>query len=314
MKKQLANIAITGITVTGVLLAANKLIDMFSTMNDSLSTETGKFFKWEYGNIYYTKTGKGKPLLLIHDLTVCSSAYEWNRVVRKLSRSYTVYTLDLLGCGRSEKPNITYTNSLYVQLVNDFIRKVIGARANVVATGLSFSFVVMACQMYPEYFEKIIGVSPCDIYDLTRKPGKRRNALKYILESPVIGTFLFNMDTSYKHIAGKASRDCYFKKHLISDDMIRSCYKAAKNGHGQGKYLMASIRSRYTNTNIIPAVEKINNSIFLIGGREHPFINDIIDEYKAHNPAIEDAYISNTNQLPQMESPDKFVKLIRIIL
>lgn len=314
MKKRLANIAITGITITGVLITANKVIDMLSTMNDSLPTEMGKFFKWEYGNIYYTKTGKGKPLLLIHDLTVCSSAYEWNRVVRRLSHYYTVYTLDLLGCGRSDKPNLTYTNALYVQLVNDFIRKVIGSRSNVVATGLSFSFVVMACQMNPEYFGKIIGVSPCDIYDLTKKPGKSRNALKYILESPVIGTFLYNMDTSRKHIAGKTSRDFYFKKYLVSDEMIRSSYKAAKNGHGQGKYLMASIKSRYTNTNIIPAIEKINHSIFLIGGREHPFINDIIDEYKAHNPAIEDAYISNTNQLPQMESPDKFVKLLKIIL
>ena len=57
------------------------------------------------GNIYYTKCGSGKPLLLIHDLHFASSGYEWESIREQLSRSYTVYTLDLLGCGRSEKPN-----------------------------------------------------------------------------------------------------------------------------------------------------------------------------------------------------------------
>ena len=50
-------------------------------------------------------------------------------------RKNTVYTLDLLGCGKSDKPNFTYTNFLYVQLVTDFINNVIGEKADVIVTG-----------------------------------------------------------------------------------------------------------------------------------------------------------------------------------
>ncbi len=129
-----------------------------------------------------------------------------------------------------------------------------------------------------------------------------------------MGTFLYNMETNKKRITNQICRDYYYKSHLVSEDQIYSYYKGSKASHSHGKYLYASIKSYYTNINIIPAIEKINNSICLIGGREQPFIHDIMDEYHAHNSSIEEAYISNTSYLPQMESPEKFVELLQILL
>ena len=66
-----------------------------------------------------------------------------------------VYTIDLLGCGRSEKLNMTYTNYLYVQLISDFIKSEIGHRVNVIATGEAASIPVMACANNPELFDPV---------------------------------------------------------------------------------------------------------------------------------------------------------------
>ncbi len=74
-----------------------------------------------------------------------SSGVEWKKVAAILAEKHTVYTVDLLGCGRSEKPNITYTNFLYVQMLTDFIKHIIGEKADVVATGESVAIAVMAC-------------------------------------------------------------------------------------------------------------------------------------------------------------------------
>ena len=58
--------------------------------------------------------------------------------------------MDLLGCGCSDRPKITYTNFLYVQLITDFIKAVIKQPTDVLTSGLSGSFAVMACKMmYP---------------------------------------------------------------------------------------------------------------------------------------------------------------------
>ena len=75
-----------------------------------------------FGDIFYTKKGHGTPLLLIHDLKCAASAAEWDSIIDSLAENHTVYALDLLGCGRSEKPKMTYTNYIYVQLINNFIK------------------------------------------------------------------------------------------------------------------------------------------------------------------------------------------------
>ncbi len=122
------------------------------------------------------------------------------------------------------------------------------------------------------------------------------------------------MDTSRTRIAGTARRRYFYKNHMVPDSVVDAYYNAAKKEDGRGKYLMASIRSSYTNINIIPAIQKINNSICLIGGRMNPLIMDIIDEYQAYNPSIEAAYIAGTNYLPQLEMPVRFTELLGIVL
>lgn len=314
MKKHIKNFVLLTAIVSTLILIANKLISIFSNMRDNLPFGGGKYYNWKYGDIYYTKTGKGKPVLLIHDLDPSSSSYEWNKVIKKLSTTNTVYALDLLGCGRSDKPNVTYTNYLFVQLLNDFIREIIGEKTDIIATGDSFSFVIMGCQMEEKYYNKLIGVTPTDLYELAKTPGKRNNMLKFVMEAPVIGTFIYNLTESKNHIIDTMTNDYFYKGHLVSPQLINAYYQGAHMEDGKGKYLLASIKSYYTNINIVPALKKINNSICLIGGKEHPFIDDVIEDYKRFNPAVEDAYISNTSCLPQLESPDKFVELINILL
>lgn len=314
MKKHIKNFVLLTAIVSVLIVITNKLINIISNLKDDLPIGGGKYYKWKYGNIYYTKNGKGKPVLLIHDLDVTSSSYEWNRVIKKLSVNNTVYAIDLLGCGRSDKPNLTYTNYLYVQLINDFIKNIIEKRTDVIATGDSLSFVIMGCQMEPEFYNKLIGITPTDLYELAKSPGKRKNLLKFAIELPVLGTFIYNLAERKNQIIDMMVNDYFYKGHLVSTQIINAYYQAAHNGNGNGRYLLASIKSYYTNINIVSALKKINNSICLIGGKEHPFISEVIDDYKKFNPSIEDAYISNTSCLPQLESPEKFVNLINIII
>ena len=88
--------------------------------------------------------------------------------------------IDLPGCGRSDKLNITYTNYMFVQLVQDFIKHVIGEKSSIIATGESCSFVVGACQTDPSLIDEMIFVNPKDIKELGLIPGKRSKTLTWI--------------------------------------------------------------------------------------------------------------------------------------
>ena len=108
----------------------NKVIHYTASSKNLTSSYSGNYYKWRYGNIFYTKQGHGEPILLIHDLNPSSSSYEWTRIIKKLEKNYTVYTIDLLGCGHSDKPEIIYSTYLFVRLLADFTKEIIRGDIN----------------------------------------------------------------------------------------------------------------------------------------------------------------------------------------
>jgi len=313
MKKYFRNFLLLSTLTTASIYAINKAISISSTIKNILKTDNGRFYEWRYGNIFYTKQGKGSPLLLIHDLNPADSNYEWSKTINQLSKSHTVYAVDLLGCGRSDKPNLTYTNFLYVQLVNDFIKNVIGEKTDIIAMGDSSSFSIMACNMSPEYFKKIILVNPTDINKLCAIPSKRKNVLKLLIDAPIIGTLIYNIVYSNKNIYNTFFKDYYYKNHLISTKMIDTFYESAHINNSRGKYLLSSIKANYTNINISHALKKINHSIFVLCSKENDQKN-IVDSYMELNPSIEFSYISDSKYVPQLESPKQFIDHVLLFL
>jgi hypothetical protein len=181
MKKNIKHFFLLTALAAGTIHFVNRFINMTADIKNILKAENGNFYDWKNGQIYYTKRGSGSPLLLIHDLNPVSSSYEWCKVIRKLEKKHTVYTLDLLGCGRSAKPYLTYTNYLYVQLVTDFIQNVIGEKTDIIASNESISFVTLACNMNKDLANSIIAINPTSLKELHITTDKYASVCKTIL-------------------------------------------------------------------------------------------------------------------------------------
>ena len=288
----------------------NKAIKISATSKNVLNDPESLCYKWRLGNIHYTKSGNGKPLLLIHDLTPASSGYEWTPLVNKLSESYTVYTIDLLGCGRSEKPNLTYTNYLYVQLLSDFIKSEIGHRTDVITTGASAALVTMACGNSPELFDRLMFINPDSLLSCSQVSGKHAKLYKFLLDLPIAGTLLYHIATSRQALTEEFKANYFYNPYTVKGSTLDAYYEAAHLGESP-KSIYASVRCHYTKCNIINALKKIDNSIYLLGGDAIEFMEDRLNEYKEYNPAIEFALIHNTKQLPQLEKPVEVLKEIQ---
>ena len=215
MKNKLKSCAILATLGAITIHLINKTLIEMATKDSLLNSSEGNYYDWRFGKIYYRKQGNGKPLLLLHDLDAESSGVEWKKVAAILAEKHTVYTVDLLGCGRSEKPNITYTNFLYVQMLTDFIKHIIGEKADVVATGESAAIAVMACGNDENVIGKICMVNPLSLTELAKCPNKRTKTLKFLIEIPIIGTLLYNIIHSREAIDEK-----FVDKYLYDEDAI----------------------------------------------------------------------------------------------
>lgn len=312
MKKNLKQFCLLTGLASGAIYGINKLIDTTSGIHKLLNETTGYFFEWRYGNIFYTKHGAGSPLLLIHDLYPASSSYEWNRMIKKLEKEHTVYTIDLLGCGRSDKPNLTYTNYMYVQLVTDFVKKVIKEKTDVIATGESVSFTLMAANMDETIFNRLFFISPPSLESIQKNPNNRTIFVKKLLEFPVIGTFFYNLKMTQENIKYLFEEKYFYKSSRASAKLKDVYYEAAHTKHSGGRFLFGSIFSNYTNINIIPALKKVENQIYLIGSRNSDESVRILDSYAKFDENIETAVLSNCKKLPQLEEPEKLYKALQM--
>lgn len=314
MKKNIKHFLILTGLATGTIHLANRFIDITAQMKNILKSQNGNFYDWKNGKIFYTKCGTGSPILLIHELNPISSSYEWCRLVKKLEKTHTVYTLDLLGCGCSDKPYLTYTNYLYVQLITDFIQNIIGEKTDVITTSNAVSFAVLAQNMNKNLIKHIIAINPPTLHSFEHTPDKFSTVKKGLLELPVIGTFIYNLRTHETNIAA-VLRDKYFcKPQLVSSKMLDAYYEAAHMQNSHGKYLMASMEAHYTENPITHALQKLDIPLYVIESRSIPDAVSIADSYTNKNHLIEAAYISNAGLVPQLEVPDKLLSIINIFL
>lgn len=314
MKKNIKHFFLLTALAAGTIHLLNRFVDMTAEMKNILKSQNGDYYDWKNGKIFYTKRGTGSPVLLIHELNPISSSYEWCRIVKKLEKTHTVYTIDLLGCGRSDKPYLTYTNYLYVQLLTDFIHNVIGESPDVITTNTSISFAILAQNMDKNLIRRIIAINPPALNSFEQTPDQFASVKKTLLELPIIGTFIYNVRTHETNIA-KILRETYFcRPQLVSSKMLDAYYEAAHMNKSHGKYLMASIEGHYTDNGIVHALKKLDIPLFIIESRNMPNAVEIADSYARKNSCVETAYISNAGLVPQLEVPDKLLSIVHMFL
>lgn len=85
------------------------------------------FWTWRGHKVHYVVQGQGPPIVLIHGFG--ASAFHWRYNIPELAKTHTVYAMDLLGFGWSEKALIEYDALLWRDQVADFVKEVVGKPA-----------------------------------------------------------------------------------------------------------------------------------------------------------------------------------------
>lgn len=308
----------TFLMLAGLTTATIHILNRFeykrSTENNFLRTTPGKYYDWRFGKIRYIKKGSGSPVLLLHDLTAGSSLYEYHRILGSLSKTHEVYALDFLGYGLSDKPDMTYTNYLYVQLITDFIKNVIGKKTDVICSGDAAPIAILSCHNEKDIIDKVVTINPQSLYELNKIPSKRTKLLKMLLAAPVFGTFAFNLYTSKNAIEKKFKEEYFYQAASVKQEYILNYWESAHTSDYLSKFSYSSYLGKYTNANIIHALKEVNNSIYIIAGKHKEDIVTTVDNYEYYNNAIESVYIENAKGLPQLETPNEVLAHILTFL
>ena len=183
-------ILLTGGTSLAAAAAFNAIASRGVQPLESLLGGEEGWFEWRRHRIAYTRHGQGggTPLLLVHGIYAGAWSYEWRHNVDALAERHTVYTIDLLGFGRSDRPGIKYTAVLYQQLVADFVTKVVGGPCLLVASSLSGAHAVSAAARDAATFPALVLTVPTGIAQLRADPTLTGEGPRLLVELPPLGT------------------------------------------------------------------------------------------------------------------------------
>jgi pimeloyl-ACP methyl ester carboxylesterase len=116
------------------------------------------YAKLDDAKIHYLDYGKGdEAIVLIHGWT-CNSAH-WRDQIPDLSKRGRVIAVDLLGHGKSDKPQIKYSMDLFARVVDAVMRDAKVKRAVVVGHSMGTP---VARQFYRKYPDKTIAIVAVD--------------------------------------------------------------------------------------------------------------------------------------------------------
>ena len=105
-------------------------------------------------NIHYEQAGSGPPVILIHGHS--SSWRCWRETILALSPHFTVYAIDLLGFGDSDKPGYDYTIENFARLVKGFIEAAGITRASLVGHSMGGTTAICMAIRYPDLVGSVV--------------------------------------------------------------------------------------------------------------------------------------------------------------
>ncbi|MFL6333149.1 MAG: alpha/beta fold hydrolase [Pyrinomonadaceae bacterium] len=270
-------------------------------------------YQWKHGQIFYRQAGEegASPILFVHGIGAGARAFMWRRNFLPLARDFRVYALDLLGFGYSDKPpNAPYSADLYVELISDFIREVVGRPAGVVAHTLSSAFAARAADEHMGLVNSLVLVSPTGADHLSARPGVTGAAFYGLLHSPVLGTSFYNAVTSERGVRDYARKQLFYERRFATPRLVAHYYAVSHLPGAQ--YAATAFLSGYLNTDVREPFARLRQPVTLAWGRQD--ITNPIDQagqLLSLNPRARLEVFDRCRMMPQEEHAERFNALLR---
>ncbi len=300
----------------GALAASNALLFIKAPplQSDLHSGET-RYFQTPFGDLFYKKAGSGPPLVLIHGIGAGCSSFEFRNVWEELAQNFTVYAVDLLGFGKSDKPNIAYSSDLFIDVLGDFIHQSVrkndaSQKVSVVGSSLGAAYVVALAERHPDWFDRFVLVCPTGITSLASAPTEISQMMQPLLRTPVLGATLYNCVTSHVGIQQYLARRIYAKPESATWEIAKHYHVSAHQPGGPNA--LAYFVTGQLNANIRDAFAHLAAPVLLVWG-DAPDVETPQSDATAFLQTNSDArliVVADAGMLPHEEQPADFLTAI----
>ena len=260
----------------------------------------------EVNTRYWAEGNVGANVVLIHGLG--ASADIWMHNIRALSEGYRVYAPDIVGFGRSEKPDVKYLPSYMAAFINDFMTALNIENACLVGMSLGGGVALQYQLQFPGKVQKLVLVDSAGL-------GREMPLAMRLATIPVLSELMLSPSKTGMAFVLK---QLVYDPAVITDDLI-DLYFELNFSQGAVKTVISVLRACSTIHGarpdvldpIINSLDNIRIPTLIIWGREDRLFP--IGHACFAREKIPDSYLyifDRCGHMPNFERPEEFNSVV----
>ena len=278
---------------------------------------SGAYWKWREQLIYYVRAGSPQPsrppLLLIHGFG--ASTDHWRKNLIGLSENFEVWAIDLLGFGRSAKPNWEYTSDLWRDQLHDLITEVIGRPVILAGNSLGGYAALCVAAGHPDSARGLILLNSAGPFTET-EPAPPPPAWKKAASGTVRRLFQQNWAsyavfqwTRRRSTIRKTLKKVYLNPNAVTEQLVEEIYRpSCSPGAAQ---VFASVFKTRSGEKVDVLLSQLSCPLLLLWGEGDPWINcrDRSAKFRQYYPQLSEHFLE-AGHCPHDEIPERVNELI----
>ncbi len=281
------------------------------------SLPTHQYWSWRGQDIHYVHQGNGAstqpPLLLIHGFG--ASTDHWRKNIADLQADFDVWAIDLLGFGRSAKPNQVYDGDLWRDQLADFIAEVIGRPAVLAGNSLGGYSALKVAAQRPEQAAGLVLLNSAgpfsDAPTPTVSPVKKAlgNTIRDLMLQPLPSWLLFQY-VRRKSTIRKTLRQVYLDKTAITEQLVDDIYRPSCDPGAVAVF--AAVFKSPRGEAVDQLLGEMTCPLLLLWGEGDPWMDTRSRgaKFRQHYPSLTEHYLQ-AGHCPHDEVPGQVNNLLR---
>jgi pimeloyl-ACP methyl ester carboxylesterase len=257
-------------------------------------------------HLAFHRKGAGKAMLLVHGIATYS--FIWRRLVDVLSRSYDVVTIDLMGCGDSDKPlNISYSLKHHAELLDEFMGKLNIQKFHFIGHDVGGGIGQIFSVRYPEKLYSLVLINSVayDFWPVQPIMAMRTPIIRQLaMASLDMGTFKLVVKRGVYH------------RERVTEALMNHFCKPMKTSQGRKAFLhFAKCLDNRDLMEIADDLQKLSIPVLIIRGDADIYLSASICE-KLHDEIQTSTLvrIARAGHFIQEDSPEELVRHIQTFL
>ncbi|MEB3175574.1 MAG: alpha/beta fold hydrolase [Cyanobacteriota bacterium] len=274
----------------------------------------GADWTWQGHSIHYTQAGQthpGRPaLLLVHGFG--ASTDHWRKTIAGLQGEFSVWAIDLLGFGRSSKPNLAYSGDLWRRQLTAFIEEVIGEKTIIAGNSLGGYAALCVGADAPESVAGVIllnSAGPFSDQLHPKQPQGIQKLFQTVLRQPWASSLLFQFVRRRSNIR-KTLLKVYVNPEAVTDQLVEEIYRPSCDPGAAEVF--ASVFKTPQGEPVDQLLARLQVPLLTLWGEGDPWmkVRERGAKFRQHYPQLQEHYL-NSGHCPHDDTPELVNDLIR---